>query len=420
MTRPEPVLDDASLARRPRAAAAPAWTGHRGGTREYRRVLVALLCGGLATFAQLYAPQGVLPRIAEDLAMSASQAALLISAATIGLAAGVIPWASIADRIGRVRAMKVSLALATACGFAVVACPSFHAILALRALEGFALGGLPAVAITYLHEEIDRSHVAVAAALFVSGSSVGGLLGRVVAAPLAQPFGWRIAVCAVAAIGALATIGFFVAMPPARGFDRSGENRLPIGRALVANLARREMVVLFVQGMLLMGGFVAVYNYLTFHLEAPPFSLDPTRISLLLFAYLAGTLSSGWAGKLAGRHGRIRVLCAAIAVMVIGALMLLWPTLPTFVVGLVVFTAGFFAAHAIASGWVGYRARAGKSQAASLYNLFYYCGSSFFGWFCGVVFVDLGWTAMVLLVAAMAIGAAALGVVQWRARPNEA
>lgn len=403
----------------PSPSNAPVWSGHAAGSRAYRRVLIALLCGGLATFAQLYAPQGVLPRIADELRITAAQASLLISASTVGLAVGVIPWAWIADRIGRVRAMKASMTLATLCGFAVTACPGFEGIVALRVLEGLALGGLPAVAITYLHEEIDRRHAAVAAALYVSGTTIGGLMGRILSAPVAEAYGWRIGVACVTAVGALATLTFFLVTPEPRGFRASSGARLSVAQALLANLRRREMVTLFLVGLLLMGANVAVYNYLTFHLEDAPFGLSPTQASLIFLAYLAGTLSSGWAGRLAAAHGRIRVLCGAIATMIAGASLMVVDALPVLATGLVVFTAGFFAAHAVASGWVGYRATAGKSQAASLYNLFYYVGSSVFGWGCGVIYGASGWTAMVISVAAMAALAAALAIRQWRADPRE-
>ena len=71
---------------------------------DERRLLVALFGAGTAAFAQLYAPQSVLPDAARELATSASATALLVSAATLGLAVGVLPWAWVADRIGRVRA----------------------------------------------------------------------------------------------------------------------------------------------------------------------------------------------------------------------------------------------------------------------------------------------------------------------------
>lgn len=351
--------------------------------------------------------------------MPADQAALLISAATIGLALSVLPWSWVADRIGRVRTMKISLILATLFGFAVPAWTDFHGILVLRILEGMALGGLPAVALTYLHEEVHPSHAAMAAAIYVSGTSVGGLIGRIVSAPVADSLGWRVSVFCVTLIGAASTLAFVLCIPAPRGFKAAAADHVPILRAVLSNLRRPEMVVLFLQGFLLMGGLVAVYNYLTFHLEAPPFSLSATAISLLLFAYLAGTVSASWAGSLAAANGRIKVLCGSIGVMVAGAILMLSSLISVFILGLVLFTAGFFGAHAIASGWVGHRARAGASQAASLYNLFYYAGSSFFGWGCGLVFVSAGWTATVLVVMGMALLAAILALAHWRMHPQE-
>lgn len=398
---------------------APAWQGHAQGSRPYRLILFALTCAGIATFAQLYSPQGVLPRIAGDLRVRPDQAALLISAATIGLALGVLPWSWLADRLGRVRAMKASLIVATLCGFAVTAWPSFEGILVLRALEGLALGGLPAAAIAYLNEEVDPAHAGMAAAIYVSGTTVGGLTGRVVSVPVADLFGWRAAILVVTALGALATLAFVLSIPAPRGFRPGAGSRMPLLSAIRLNL-RADMLVLFAQAFLLMGGLVAIYNYMTFHLEAPPFSLRPATISLLLFSYLAGTFSASWAGGRVRRHGRLKVLCGAIAVMLGGAALMLASLTPVFVLGLVLFTAGFFAAHAIAAGWVGQRATGGRSQAASLYNLFYYAGSSFFGWFCGLVFVSLGWTATVLTVMGMAVTAAVLVVwhALWRRAPQ--
>jgi YNFM family putative membrane transporter len=72
-------------------------------------------------------------------------------------------------------------------------------------------------------------------------------------------------------------------------------------------------------------------------------------------------------------------------------------------VGLVILTIGFFAAHAIASGWTGQRATVGRAQATSLYNLFYYGGSSVVGWLGGVVYQQFGWTAMALFVMGLAL-----------------
>lgn len=385
-----------------------AWRGHDRGTPEYRRILIALGFAGVATFAQLYSPQGILPLVARDLNVTAAQSALLISAATIGLAVGVLPWSWLATRIGCLPSMRIALIAAVLLGAGGAVFPGFGGILVLRVLQGLALGGVPALAITYLHEELRPVHTVVAAATYVSGTTVGGLVGRILAAPFAALSGWRVGVGVVVLLCAAATVGFMLVTPQPRGGRRSRATIAWVVKASFANLRSPGMLVLFAQAFLLMGGFVTVYNYLAFRLERPPFELNPFEVSLLFLAYLAGTYSSRQAGGAARRFGRTAVLLASVTVMVAGVLITLAGSLPWVIVGLVIFTAGFFAAHAIASGWVGSRATFGRAQAASLYNLFYYLGSSIVGWLGGFVFAAAGWGATVGLVAGLAVLAALL------------
>ena len=79
--------------------------------------------------------------------------------------------------------------------------------------------------------------------------------------------------------------------------------------------------------------------------------------------------------------------------------------------GLLLFTGGFFAAHSIGSGWTGLIATTGRAQAASLYNLAYYLGSSVLGWAGGLVFQRFGWTALALTVIGLAGATAAITAV---------
>jgi MFS transporter, YNFM family, putative membrane transport protein len=68
-------------------------------------------------------------------------------------------------------------------------------------------------------------------------------------------------------------------------------------------------------------------------------------------------------------------------------------------VGLLVFTAGFFATHSVASSWVSSRAAGRRGQASAMYLLAYYLGSSTFGALIGLPYQYAGWPA-----AAGAIG----------------
>ncbi len=385
-------------------SAGRAWEGHPRGSNAYRRILVALACAGVATFAQLYSVQGVLPLISADLGVSAADAALTVSAATVGLALAVIPWSATADRIGRLRAMYFAVIGATVFGLIVPLMPNLSAILVVRFFEGVSLGGIPALALAYLTEEVHKLHAGIAAGTYVAGTSIGGLLGRVVAGPVGDFAGWRIGVLAVSLLSGLAAVGFILLAPRQRGFAKRSKHDGGPGLAgrLLANLRNPALLVLYAQGLLLMGGFVAVYNYLGFRLGADPFFLPATLTSLLFLAYLAGTFSSRFAGGLSARLGRRRVLAGGTSVMIVGVALTMAPWLPVILLGLLVLTAGFFAAHAMASGWTPVLAKTGPAQAAALYNLFYYIGSSLIGWCGGIVFQSLGWDALALMVIILA------------------
>jgi YNFM family putative membrane transporter len=396
-------------------AASRGWVGHTRGSAAYGRLLAALFCAGVATFAQLYSPQAVLPLISADLHIGAAAAALTISASTVGLAVGVIPWSTLADRIGRVKAMTISVGVATTVGLLVPFAPTFELLLTGRFLEGLFVGGVPAIAVAYLTEEIDAAHAARAAGTFVAGTTIGGLLGRLVSSSVAEVVGWRIGMFTVALVCGIAALVFVKLAPAPRGFlpsNRSGANpEGSLAHRLAANLRSPRQLTLFAQGFLLMGGFVAMYNFLGFRLTAAPFFLPPFAVSLVFLAYLAGTWASSRAGAESTRFGRRRVLLVSIAIMVTGVAITLSDNVIAILVGLVIATAGFFGAHSIASGWTGQAAPAGRAQASSLYNLFYYGGSSVIGWFGGVAFDGYGWAAVattILVLAIIAATAAAL------------
>jgi YNFM family putative membrane transporter len=379
------------------------WEGHAKGTAAYGKILAGLAFAGVATFAQLYSTQAVLPIMAADLRITAAEAALTISLATVGLAVTVIPWSFLADRIGRVRAMAMGISAATVLGLLVPLASSFGMLLGLRLLEGMALGGIPAIAIAYLNEEVNKAHAALAAGSYVAGTTLGGLAGRLVAGPAGELWGWRAAALAVSLLATIAAVLFLVLVPQAKGFTaaKAAGFRAAVG-TLSGHVQNPRLLALYVQAFLMMGGFVAVYNYLGFRLSGEPFTLPATLISLIFLAYLSGTFSSRWAAGLTLRFGRRNVLLAGVLLMAVGLGLTLTQLLALILAGLVVFTGGFFAAHSIGAGWTGSIAATGRAQAASLYNLAYYLGSSVIGWAGGLVFQSLGWSALAISVMLLA------------------
>ncbi|MFJ2758299.1 MFS transporter [Nocardioides sp. NPDC087217] len=379
------------------------WVGHDAGSSGYRRILIGLFAAGIATFGQMYSTQGILPTVAHALEVNEASAALTVSTATLGLAVSVLGWSWVADRIGRAPAMKIALSISLVLGLLTPLAPGFTTLLVLRSLEGLALGGVPALAVAYLAEEIHVRHVSLAAAIYISGTTVGGLLGRVITGPFADLGGWRLGVTAGGVLSAIAAIIAITLIPRAQGWVRPvGRPTTSVREGVLANLRDPGMLVLYGQAALLMGGFVATYNYLGFRLEREPFGLPVAISSQIFFAYLGGTVSSSVAGRLAATHGRRKVMLTCVVITIVGVVMTFPDNLAMVLTGLFVLTTGFFGAHGVASGWVGARARVGKAQASALYNLFYYGGSSLFGWLLGYAYV-VGWWGVATAVLVLAL-----------------
>ncbi len=379
------------------------------GSAGYRRATLALFCAGFATFALLYCVQPLLPLLAKTFAVSAATSALALSLTTLSLAVCLLVSGALAESWGRKAVMAIALALASALGIACALVTSWEWLLVLRSLLGLALSGLPALAMAYVGEEFDPGSLPAAMGLYIGGTALGGLLGRLLAGALSDLGGWPLALAGIGALGLLGLALFLWLLPPSRHFRAQP---LSLGNLLgnfAAHLRNPVLRGLFLQGFLLMGGFVALFNYVGFRLAGAPFHLSATVIGLLFLVYLGGIVSAGWAGRLVPRFGARRVLLGSLGLMLVGVGLCATPWLSLTVLGLGLFALGFFAAHAVASGQVGVHAQGAKAQASALYLCAYYLGSSVVGYGSGWVWEHLGWLALLTVLAVL------FAVAGWRA-----
>jgi YNFM family putative membrane transporter len=381
--------------------------GYRVGEAGYRRVGLALFAAGVATFALLYSTQALLPELATAFRVTPAQSTLSLSLATVGLGVALLVTGPLSEAYGRTRLIHLSLTLSALAGLACAIAPGWHVLLALRLVQGVTLAGLPAVATAYLREELHAGTHARAAGLYIGGTALGGMTGRLLTGAVADAYGWRWAMAAVAAAGLLCAIVVGLLLPPSRHFT-PGQGRIGYRRAL----GDPALLSLYAIGACAMGAFVAVYNAMDFRLTGP-FHLGAGAASLVFLVYPIGTVSSAVAGRLADRYGRRAVVPVGCAVTGAGLLLTLDGRLPVVIAGLAVMTAGFFCVHGVASGWVPVRAHAGgvaAGQAASLYLVAYYAGSSVLGSAAGGVWTLGGWPAVVVLASALILACGMLAV----------
>ncbi|MET9591075.1 MFS transporter [Streptomyces sp. NPDC006516] len=385
----------------------------------YRRMSFALFAAGIATFALLYSTQALLPALSASFGATAGQASWTVSAATGALALCVLPLSALSERFGRRQMMTASLAVAVVIGLLVPFAPSLGWLIALRAIQGAALAGLPASAMAYLAEEVRPKALVAAIGLFVAGNSIGGMSGRILAGWIAQLWGWRVALGAIGLLAVTCAVVFHLMIPKARFFTPASLNPKALAKTVTGHLSNPLLRRLYAIGALFMTVFGAVYTVIGYRLVEEPFSLPQGIVGSIFLVYLVGTLSSAAAGRLVARLGRRGALYLAVSTTAAGLLLSLADQLAAVLAGLVLITAGFFAGHAVASSSVSRTATSGRAQASALYQSAYYLGSSAGGTLGAVAFHTGGWAGTVALGVLAVLGVLSITLFGTRAARSE-
>lgn len=371
-----------------------------------RRATVAMLLVGLAIFSSLYSTQAILPTLVENMGLSSTEAALTVSAATGALALCVVPASILSERFGRGRILLISAVAATSVGLVVPIAHQGWQLILLRGLQGALLSGAPATAMAWLAEELDDQALPRAMGLYIAGTSIGGLTGRLIPTGLVEVSTWRWALFGSALVSLTFALTSWLLLPAQRNFRPKPIRLKNESRALFGHWANRDLALLFLTAFLSMGTFVSMYNFLTFRL-IDDFGLAPSLAGLAFLFYLSGTWSSARAGSLVARIGHGKTLCASAALFTLG-IALCAGNLPLTLLGMISFTVGFFAVHSTASGWVGQIATRDRAEASSMYVFCYYLGSSVVGACAGLLFDALSWPLFIAFFTAVALTLTAL------------
>lgn len=391
--------------------------GIHHGTPEFRRTNLAMFAAGLATFGLLYCVQPLMPEFSREYGVSEAQSALSLSLTTGVLAFAMLFAGGVSDAVGRKPVMVASLVASALLVLFSAWAPGWHALLVSRTLLGLTLSGLPAVAMTYLGEEMDAESIGLGMGLYISGSAIGGMGGRLVAGVLADWVGWHAGISAVGLAGLATALVFWRALPPSRRFVAQPLRPRAFAARFTGLFRDAALPWLFVEGFLLLGAFVAIYNYLGYRLIAPPYRLSQAVVGSVFSIYLVGIFSSAWMGHLAGKLGRRKVLWSAFALMLAGVALTMARPLALVAIGVVAITFGFFGGHSIVSSWVGRRAGAAKAQASSLYLFAYYMGSSIAGAGGGLFYARWGWNGVALFVGALVLAGLLVALRLYRVPP---
>lgn len=372
------------------------------------KVSFALFLGGFSTFALLYCVQPMLPIFSEYFSISAAKSSLLISMSTSFLAVGLLVTGPISDAIGRKNIMFIALLLSALFTFISALVSNWELLLICRALIGLSLSGVAAVAMAYLNEEIAPQHLGIAMGLYIGGNAIGGMSGRLISGVLIDFFSWHVVLGIMGGLSLICAFLLLKLLPASKHFEPTPIKWNKLLNGYIYHLNQPRMPWLFLQGFLLMGAFITLFNYIAYRLLIPPYLLSQAIIGLLSIVYLSGIFSSTQFGSLADRFGHAKVLWIAITIMLSGAIITLLSPVMLIFLGMFIFAFGFFGAHSVTSSWIGKSAQKAKAQASSFYLFCYYIGSSIIGTTGGYFWQSSQWKGVIayiciLLVISLAV-----------------
>ncbi|QGU08572.1 Inner membrane transport protein YnfM [Corynebacterium occultum] len=377
--------------------------GLRVGERTYKRATLAMLAAGLASFNAMYSTQAMLPTLVKELGISPTASALTVSATTGMLALCIVPLSILSERFGRGRILILSALLGTLLGLALPFVAGAGSLILLRGLQGALIAGVPAVAMTWLSEEVHPKDLGRAMGTYIAGTTLGGLSGRLIPAGVLEIADWRWALGISSAVALALAIAMALLLPRQKNFHPKQISFRSELSAMAGHWRNPRLSGLFLIAFLGMGSFVSVYNFLGFRL-IESFGLSEGLVGLVFLMYLAGTWSSARTGDWSDKFGRDRTMIIAALLMLAALALTAVPKLGVVLTALFLFTAAFFTIHSAASGWVGTIATTHRAEASSMYLFCYYLGSSLLGWLSGFFFAEFGWAGMLLWLAGILLG----------------
>lgn len=366
------------------------------GSREFRYATLALCLGSGMVFANLHMTQPLLPMLAREFQLSELQASWSLTITILMLSLSLLVYGPLSDALGRKPIMVITMAGAVLSALALSQVHDYTTLLILRGIQGFCLGGLPAIAIAYMGDEFTRKAVVLAVGVYISANSLGGVTGRLLSGFVGEHFGWAAAFGTLGLLGAVLLAVFIYLLPKSQNFHAKALHPLQIARDMSGHLRNPVLLVAY----LIAGGnfmiFLNQYTYITFVLAAEPYHLSTHALGMMFLTYLGGTLTSALSGRIAQHIPSPIGMALGILLLIAGTLFTLSANLYVIIGGFLVSSFGFFFTHSLASSWVSQHALKARASASSLYLVFYYLGASSGSMLLAPFWHWQGWAGVVL------------------------
>ncbi|MDT8067652.1 MAG: MFS transporter [Terriglobia bacterium] len=380
------------------------------------RPLIAVMLAGVCTFLNVYCTQPLLPYLSKTFHASDVEVSFTVGA-TIFAVAIVAPFIGlIAERRGRKKVIVPSLFLLSLPTLLAATANTLPVLIFWRFAQGLFVPGVIAVMLAYINEEWAGRGLGHAMAYYVSGTVLGGFLGRFLSGLIATHLDWQAVFIVLGILNFIGAVLVRAWLPPAKNFVRAEHLSHAFSDAR-QHLANPRLLANFANGGTFLFCLVGCFTYTNFYLAAPPFHLNAAQLGSIFFVYLLGVVITPLSGHFLDRYGFRRTSVLYTAMMIGGLLITLIPVLVADIAGLALFSSGVFIAQAAATVQTGAIAGRARSSAAGLYVTFYYLGGSLGAWVTGWFWLWAGWKGCVAVLALVSLVSLAMAYLS--SRPHE-
>jgi len=317
----------------------------------------------------------LLPLFRRVFAASELQVSFTVSATILATALTAPFIGMVAERRGRKKVIVPSLFLLTIPTLLAATSTSLHALIFWRFAQGLFVPGVIAVMLAYVNEEWAGRGVGQAMSSYVTGTVIGGFLGRFITGLIAAHWHWRAAFVVLAILNLAGAMVVRSWLPLAKKFVPAPHLQQVLDHAKQHSRNPR-LLANFGMGATVLFALVGCFTYANFYLAAPPFHLNSAQLGSIFFVYLLGVIITPQSGRFLDRFGLGPTTIVYCAMMLAGLSLTLIKSLPLVIIGLAIFSSGVFVAQAAATVQTGAIAVRARSSAAGLYVTFYYLGGS--------------------------------------------
>ena len=363
---------------------------------------------GVVAFLQVYSIQSILPILQREFMASEVQVGSLVGATVLSVALLSPFLGMLSDAIGRRGVIIASIVfLAIPTGMIATGNNVFELTI-WRFLQGVAVPGITVVTIAYIGEEYESSSIGQLMSYYVSGSVLGGFLGRFILGHLHEWIGWRWAYVVMAVLTIIGAVWVARTLPKSQHFVPNANLRASL-KMLASHLQNRYVIAPSLLGFCVLFSLVGCFTFINLHLADPPYHLSTSDLANIFAVYLIGVIITPLSARLIAKLGVKVSIVLAVLLSAVGVIITLVHPLGWIIGGLALMSSGVFITQSATIGYIANNVTVGRSLASGLYYMSYYAGGTVGAWACGYAYTHGQWTWTVMTL--LAVQAVALLIV---------